>query len=338
MGSCPYNYLLLYRTFNHYKLLIMSSFSCKHCYNNRNRNFEHNEAMAALAAGGDKQLVSGILQQYYGNGLEILTETLELYVPGVTEQMATDLTEPQQFRDCIMPGVHIPLHHTTGDVLAIPAKNRAGDQTVMLVQLTSDPENRHLAGHYAWSPSGNTTPVHGCMEGLYETSMLRVEGTPEPWPSQRQNFTRPLHTICRTFRLLGYLSRSSDQFDKIVGTKAVATSKHLVVDMAHILSSMDSASSSSASNSSASNSSASNSSASSATATTDTSVDYPCKCDPADSRIIQEMLDEVHAKHKGGELEHIEGCTCPFCKIRLVACYTCGGVCLNEAEEEEECV
>jgi hypothetical protein len=48
------------------------------------------------------------------------------------------------------------------------------------------------------------------------------------------------------------------------------------------------------------------------------------------------MLDEVHAKHKGAELEHIYHCTCPFCRIRLVACYTCGGVCLNEAEEEEE--
>ena len=302
----------------------MSSFSCKHCYNNRNRNWSHNEEMIAAAAGGDKQLIAGILSQYDGKGLEILTETLTLYVPGVTEQIATELTEPQQFRDCIIHGVHIPLHYNMGDVLAIPAKNVAGDQTVMVVQLTSDPENRHLAGHYAYSPSGRTAPVHGCMEGMYRSGMLHVEGALE-----RPSCTRPLHTICRTFRLLGYLSRSSDQFDKIAGTQANATSKHLVVDMVHILSSMEGTSSSSASNSSASNSSAS-------TATTDTSADYPCKCDAANSRIIQEMLDEVHAKHKGAELDHIEGCTCPFCKIRLVACYTCGGVCLNEAEEEEE--
>jgi len=283
--------------------------------------------MVAAAAGGDKQLIAGILLQYDGKGLEILTETLELYVPGVTEQIATELTEPQQFRDCIIHGVHIPLHYNTGDVLAIPAKNVAGDQTVMLVQLTSDPENRHLAGHYAYSPVGTTTPLNGCMQGIYRSGMLRVEGALE-----RPSCTRPLHTICRTFRLVGYLSRSSDQFDKIVGTQAVATSKHLVVDMAHILSSIEGTSNSSASNSSVS------SAPSATTASAGASVDYPCKCDAANSRIIQEMLDEVHAKHKGAELEHIHRCTCPFCTIRLVACYDCGGVCLNEEEEEEECV
>jgi hypothetical protein len=97
------------------------------------------------------------------------------------------------------------------------------------------------------------------------------------------------------------------------------------------------ASSASGGETSSSNSSASNSSASSATtASAGASVDYPCKCDAANSRIIQEMLDEVHAKHTGAELDYIEGCTCPFCKIRLVTCYACGGVCLNEAEEEEE--
>ena len=280
--------------------------------------------MGILATVGDKQLIAGILRQYDGKGLEILTETLTLYVPGVTEQMATELTEPEQFQHCEIQGVHIPLHYTTGDVLAIPAKDVTGEQTVMLVRLTSDPENRHLAGHYAYSPLGTTSPVHGCMEGIYRSSMLRVEGALE-----RPSCTRPLHTICRKFRLLGYLSRSSDQFDKIVGTQANATSKHLVVDMTHILSSMEGTVS-------ASSSSASNSSASSTTATTGASVDYPCKCDTANSRIIQGMLDEVHAKHKGAELDFIEGCTCPFCKIRLVACYTCGGVCLNEAEEEEE--
>jgi hypothetical protein len=281
--------------------------------------------MIAAAAGGDKQLIAGILSQYDGKGLEILTETLTLYVPGVTEQMATELTEPEQFQHCEIHGVHIPLHYNTGDVLAIPAKNVAGDQTVMLVQLTSDPENRHLAGHYAYSPFGTTSPVYGCMEGMYRWPVLRVEGVLE-----RPSCTRPLHTICRTFRLLGYLSRASDQFDKIVGTQAVATSKHLVVDMVHILSSMEGTSSSSASNSSASSAS------SATTASAGASVDYPCKCDAANSRIIQEMLDEVHAKHKGAELDYIEGCTCPFCKIRLVTCYACGGVCLNEAEEEEE--